>query len=291
MHGRRWRVVRRLVRHDTSAFNWHRIREKRPCLRSGAAGSFTWSPKRIEPRSRAPLPDGGASESSPLASAVFLDDLVGRAIDSRLEAVALREHGLVSVGGAVTLRPLWISSAASVAVSGHQLQDVAAARYLVDKPRGYVCDAVDALGRTHVRNLLPDASLHVRVAAALPSPAAGLVLLSNRADDRRVEQRVRALYSVEIDRCTREQWAKLQDPVRLSDGWASPLKLEDLTESHAVVSLTESRRNQVFRMFGAVGARGRTFRRIGLGGLWSPEPVAADFVWPSEEVDLAFMGR
>ncbi|MBM3501931.1 MAG: rRNA pseudouridine synthase, partial [Armatimonadetes bacterium] len=145
------------------------------------------------------------------------------------------------------------------------------------KPAGYLSSRSDPRGRRTVMALLdPDVARRVYPVGRLDRDATGLLLLT---DDGELAHRlmhpryhVPRAYEVEVEgRPDREALERLTEGLRLEDGMTAPARVKvhrsSLQGSRLKITLREGRKNQVKRMFAAVGHPVRSLRRVAFGSL------------------------
>lgn len=180
---------------------------------------------------------------------------------------------------------------------------------ILHKPAGYVSARRDPQGRRTVLDLLdPDLAKVVVPVGRLDRDATGLLLLTNDGElaYRLTHPRyhVPRAYEVEVEGMPdHATLARLASGVPLDDGVTAParVKVHRRTPSGSRIKITlrEGRKNQVKRMFTAVGHPVRSLRRVSFGplNLGHMQPGAYRELRPAEvaalreAVGLAECGR
>lgn len=186
----------------------------------------------------------------------------------------------MTVDGAVVRHPgaRVDPAVASVAVDGRPIQSAAGRLYiLVHKPPGYVSTRSDPRGRKTVMELLDARQAKaVYPVGRLDRDASGLMLFTNDGElaHRLLHPRyhVPRAYEVEVaGRPGPEALRKLASGVELPDGMTLParVRVHRPRRGGSVVKITlrEGRKNQVKRMFQAIGHPVRSLRRTSFGPL------------------------
>jgi 23S rRNA pseudouridine2605 synthase len=210
-----------------------------------------------------------------------LQKLLARAgVGSRRACADIIAQGRVTVDGAVVRHPgARVDPAlASVAVDGRPITSGGKRLYvLLHKPPGYVSTRSDPHGRKTVMELLDAKQARaVYPVGRLDRDASGLMLLTNDGElaNRLLHPRyhVPRAYEVEVTgRPGPEALRTLAAGVELSDGKTLParVRVHRPRRGGSVVKITlrEGRKNQVKRMFQAVGHPVRSLRRVSFGPL------------------------
>ncbi len=148
---------------------------------------------------------------------------------------------------------------------------------MLHKPAGYLSTRSDPRGRRTVMELLrPDLARFVYPVGRLDRDATGLLLLTNDGElaHRLMHPRyhVPRAYEVEVEgQPAPETLEQLAAGVVLDDGLTAPARLKahrlSRQGSRIKITLREGRKNQVKRMFAAVGHPVRSLRRVSFGSL------------------------
>ncbi len=165
-----------------------------------------------------------------------------------------------------------------VAVDGRPIQPTAERLYiLLHKPPGYVSTRGEPHGRKTVMDLLDERHAKaVYPVGRLDRDASGLMLFTNDGElaNRLLHPRyhVPRAYEVEVaGRPDPQALSKLASGMQLSDGMTLParVRVHRSRRGASVVKITlrEGRKNQVKRMFEAVGHPVRSLRRVSFGPL------------------------
>jgi pseudouridine synthase len=190
------------------------------------------------------------------------------------------KQGRVTVDGAVVEHPgtMVDPARASVTVDGRTIEASAERVYvLLHKPAGYLSTRSDPRGRKTIMDLLdPKLAKTVHPVGRLDRDASGLMLLTNDGDltNRLLHPRyhVPRAYEVEVKGCPDpETLRRLASGIELSDGPTLPARIRVHRSRRGAsvlkITLREGRKNQVKRMFEAVGHPVRSLRRVSFGPL------------------------
>lgn len=146
---------------------------------------------------------------------------------------------------------------------------------LLNKPAGIISTASDEQGRWTVLDILPEKYRHLRLypVGRLDRDSTGLLLLTNDGDltyrltHPRFEQEKEYLVQIE-DRLKPEDRKRLEQGVELADGKTSPGMIKEVQASppfNYSLTIREGKKRQVRRMFGALGYKVITLKRIRMG--------------------------
>jgi pseudouridine synthase len=211
------------------------------------------------------------------------------------------KSGRVTVNGSPVLHPgLKIDPARDrVRLDGRPVQPPAGELHLMlHKPAGYLSTRRDPRGRRTVMDLLePALARLVYPVGRLDRDATGLLLLTNDGElaHRLLHPRyhVPRAYEVECEgQPGREALGGLASGVLLEDGMTAPARVKahrlSPRGSRVKITLREGRKNQVKRMFAAVGHPVRALRRVSFGSLHlgHTEPGACRKLRPAEVAAL-----
>jgi pseudouridine synthase len=199
-------------------------------------------------------------------------------VASRRESERLIAGGRVEVNGRTITTPGTTVDPRrdSVRVDGRRVTDSGRrAVYLVYKPRGYITSASDPEGRPTVLDLLPAGHERLYPVGRLDYQSEGLVLLTNDGDlaQRLTHPRhhVPRTYRVKVKGLVpHAALAALRRGVVLDGRRTLPARITPVSGQHNTwleVVLYEGRRNQIRRMFQAVGHPVLKLRRIAIGAL------------------------
>ena len=149
--------------------------------------------------------------------------------------------------------------------------------YLLNKPKGVVCTNDPREARPRAIDLIADkAKGRIYTVGRLDEDTEGLVILTNDGEfaNRISHPRygVKKTYWVDVrGRVTDEQVARMQQGVRLSEGWGGFERVEvhkRLAERSILrVTLSEGKNREVRRVLAALDLPVRTLRRISIGPL------------------------
>ena len=201
-------------------------------------------------------------------------------VASRRKCAELVKSGRVTVNRSPTLHPgLKIDPMRDqVRLDGRVVEPPSAELHIMlHKPAGYLSTRSDPRGRRTVMELLdPGLARSVYPVGRLDRDATGLLLLSNDGElaHRLTHPRhhVPRAYEVEVEgQPDRQALDQLARGLMLEDGMTAParLKVHRLSRegSRIKITLREGRKNQVKRMFAAVGHPVRSLRRVSFGSL------------------------
>jgi len=212
---------------------------------------------------------------------VRLQVLLARAgVASRREAEEIIAEGRVTVNGrtvsaaGVTVVP----GSDQVLLDGEPVGRPARLRsYLVNKPKGVLCTRSDPEGRPILFDILPpEVAKGLHTAGRLDYDAEGLIILTNDGDltfaVTHPGSHVPKTYLVKIKGVAgREELARLKAGIRLDDGVTLPAEVrreeQGPANSWIRITLREGRKNQVKRMFRAIGHPVLKLVRVGIGAI------------------------
>ncbi len=228
-------------------------------------------PARAGPLREEPGRDGAVRLQKVLAQA---------GVASRREAEELIAGGRVTVNGRPASEPgIRVAPGRDlVLLDGEPLGRPAKIRsYLVYKPAGVLCTRVDPQGRPTLFDVLPEeVGRGLHTAGRLDFDAEGLIILTNDGDltlaVTHPRSHVPKTYLVKIKgQATREELSRLKQGIRLDDGVTLPAEVrregEGPMNSWVRITLREGRKNQVKRMFRAIGHRVIRLIRVGIGSI------------------------
>jgi pseudouridine synthase len=199
-------------------------------------------------------------------------------VASRREAERLIQSGRVAVNGKpVTALGTIIDPARdTVRLDGERVADRGRrVAYLLNKPRGYITSASDPEGRPTVLDLVPAGAARLYPVGRLDYHSEGLVILTNDGDlaQRLTHPRhhVPKTYRVKVrGTVPPAALAALRRGIVLDGRRTLPARVTPVSAQHNAwveIVLYEGRKNQIRRMFEAIGHPVLKLRRIGIGPL------------------------
>jgi 23S rRNA pseudouridine2605 synthase len=199
-------------------------------------------------------------------------------VASRREAEEIIAEGRVSVNGALVTRPgvTVVPGRDTILLDGEPVGRPAKKRsYLVYKPKGVLCTRHDPQGRPTLFDVLPpELGTGLHTAGRLDYDAEGLIILTNDGDltfaVTHPSTHVPKTYLVKLKgQADREQIARLKSGIRLEEGVTQPAEVrregEGPANSWVRITLREGRKNQVKRMFRAIGHPVIKLVRVAIG--------------------------
>lgn len=203
--------------------------------------------------------------------------LAKKNVASRRAAEQMIIDGRVKVNGKVALLGDKADGETDViSVDGVKLQaDVPHEYILLYKPAGYITSVTDPRGRRTIMDLLPKGNRLYPV-GRLDYATSGLLLVTNDGDLTNALLHPRGEVNKTYDcavlgNVTKEQIAKLERGIMLSDGITSPAKarIKKVYEEKTIINITihEGRNRQVRRMMNAVGLEVFWLARVGFANL------------------------
>ncbi len=203
--------------------------------------------------------------------------LAKKNVASRRAAEQMIIDGRVKVNGKVALLGDKADGETDViCVDGVQLKaDVPHEYILLYKPAGYITSVTDPRGRRTIMDLLPKGNRLYPV-GRLDYATSGLLLVTNDGDLTNALLHPRGEVNKTYDcavlgNVTKEQIAKLERGIMLSDGITSPAKarIKKVYEEKTIINITihEGRNRQVRRMMNAVGLEVFWLARVGFANL------------------------
>ena len=208
---------------------------------------------------------------------------------SRAEVARLAARGRVMLDGAalrdagrrIALAP---DLTARLTVEGAPLDPLPGVVVMLHKPVGLTCSHRDDGPLVH--DLLPDRwrrrSPAISSVGRLDKDTSGLLLLTDDGDllhriispKRHVPKTYRATLARPLDGTEAAAFAAGTLMLKGETAPLAPATLEPLTQTQALLTITEGRYHQVRRMFAAVGNHVTALHRERLGGLTLPEDLA-----------------
>lgn len=182
-------------------------------------------------------------------------------------------------------------------IDGTALDPLAGLVILMNKPLGMTCSRKDH--GPLVYDILPERRRRrepvISTVGRLDKQTSGLLLLTDDGDLlHRVispRHRVRKTYRARLARPLRgtegDLFASGQLMLEGEDKPLAPAKLDVISETEALLTITEGRYHQVRRMFAATGNHVEALRRERLGGLPLPDGVASGQWMPLREEKVA----
>ena len=208
---------------------------------------------------------------------------------SRNEIARLAKVGGVTLDGAdltdATKRiPVTPDLPTRMEIDGEPLDPVAGMVILLNKPLGMTCSHKE--DGALVYDILPDRWRRrdpaLSTIGRLDKQTSGLLLLTDDGDllhrvispKRHVKKVYRAKLARPLNGTEGDLFASGQMMLEGEDKPLSPAQLEVISETEALLSVTEGRYHQVRRMFAAVGNHVEELHRERLGGLALPDDLA-----------------
>lgn len=149
--------------------------------------------------------------------------------------------------------------------------------YILYKPKGYICERQDKYGRTAISLIPQSEHRNLFTVGRLDVNTTGLVIVTNDGSltdlvlrpDRKKKKVYLASLKTPIGR---EELEMIRRGVILDDGYKSrPVRqikfIDEKQEAMVKLTLTEGKKNQVKRMFKAVGSEVKNLKRIEIEGL------------------------
>lgn len=209
---------------------------------------------------------------------------------SRKDMARMARAGGITLDGAdlldVTRRiPLTPDLPSRMQINGTALDPLPGMVILMNKPLGMTCSH-----KEHgplVYDILPERWRRrdppISTVGGLDKQTSGLLLLTDDGDllHRVISPRrhVRKIYRARLARPLRgtegDLFASGQLMLEGEDKPLAPAELEVISETDALLTITEGRYHQVRRMFAATGNHVQDLHRECLGGLWLPENLAS----------------
>ena len=207
---------------------------------------------------------------------------------SRTEIARIARAGKVMLDGAalrdVTARiPVTPDLSARMMVQGEALDPVAGMVVLMNKPLGVTCSHKDEGALIH--DLLPPRwrrrNPPLSTVGRLDRQTTGLLLLTDDGDllhriispRHHVDKIYRVTLARPLDGTEAEHFASGRFMLQGEDKPLAPAFLDVLTETEALIRITEGRYHQVRRMFAAAGNHVVELHRESLGGLSLPDDL------------------
>jgi 23S rRNA pseudouridine2605 synthase len=220
---------------------------------------------------------------------------------SRRECETFIEQGRVTVNGRVVTKlgtkvnPL----ADRVTLDGEPVRPQDHVYYLLHKPSGVICTNSDERGRMRAVDVIRDEAHRVYTVGRLDADSTGLILVTNDGAIANIvchpRYRIEKTYQVVVrGEVSREQLAKIEAGVWLSEGKASPARVRPVArnpkrnETLLEITLFEGRNREVRRVFARVGLPVRRLVRTRVGPLELGALPVGHFVRLNPS-DLAFV--
>ncbi|WP_341211808.1 pseudouridine synthase [uncultured Limimaricola sp.] len=224
---------------------------------------------------------------------------------SRSEIARMAKRGGITLDAAnlrdVTKRvPITPDLSARVEIDGEALDPVAGIVILMNKPLGMTCSHKE--DGSLVYDILPERwnrrAPAISTIGRLDKQTSGLLLLTDDggllhriiSPKRHVTKIYRAKLARPLDGTEGDLFASGQVMLEGEDRPLAPAELQVVSETEALLSVTEGRYHQVRRMFAATGNRVEKLHRERIGGLSLPDDMAPG-EWKllcEEEVALIF---
>ncbi len=224
---------------------------------------------------------------------------------SRNEMARMAKAGEITLDAAVLLDvtkriPVTSDLPTRVEIDGEALDPVAGMVILLNKPFGMTCSHKE--DGALVYDLLPERwkrrNPAISTIGRLDKQTSGLLLLTDDGDllhrvispKRHVKKTYRAKLSRPLDGTEGDLFASGQLMLEGEDKPLAPAELEVISQTEALLSVTEGRYHQVRRMFAATGNHVEKLHRERLGGLSLPDGMAPG-QWKllsEEEIALIF---
>ena len=199
---------------------------------------------------------------------------------SRRECETFIEQGRVSVNGKVVSKlGVKVDPAKdTILLDGEKVKAEEKVYYLLNKPTGVICTSHDERGRPRAIDLVKDPTHRIYTVGRLDSESTGIILLTNDGEISNLvchpRYRIEKTYQVVVrGEVNREQLAKVEAGVWLSEGKASPARVRPVArnprrnETMLEITLFEGRNREVRRVFARVGLPVRRLVRARLGPL------------------------
>jgi 16S rRNA pseudouridine516 synthase len=224
---------------------------------------------------------------------------------SRAQMAQMAKAGGITLDGTklrdVTKRiPVTSDLPTRMTVGGEALDPVAGLVILLNKPLGMTCSHKEE--GLLVYDILPDRWKRrdpaISTIGRLDKQTSGLLLMTDDGDllhrvispKRHVKKTYRARLARPLDGSEGALFASGRMMLEGEDKPLAPAELDVVSETEALLSVTEGRYHQVRRMFAATGNHVEDLHREGLGGLSLPEDLAPG-QWKllsTEEIALIF---
>ena len=224
---------------------------------------------------------------------------------SRTQMAQMAKAGGITLDGTklrdVTKRiPVTSDLPTRMTVGGEALDPVAGLVILLNKPLGMTCSHKEE--GLLVYDILPDRWKRrdpaISTIGRLDKQTSGLLLMTDDGDllhrvispKRHVKKTYRARLARPLDGSEGALFASGRMMLEGEDKPLAPAELDVVSETEALLSVTEGRYHQVRRMFAATGNHVEDLHREGLGGLSLPEDLAPG-QWKllsTEEIALIF---
>lgn len=196
---------------------------------------------------------------------------------SRRQAETLIRQGLVKVNGQVaSLGDRADAARDAVSVRGRLLKSASGPIYLkFNKPRGYVCTNRNFPGEKNIFSLL-NRGERLFVAGRLDKDSRGLLLITNDGEltqrlthpsfqhDKVYEVRLREKF---VDAATVIKRFRQGVEIGEGDGIVKAKEVKYLQNHLFIITLSEGKKRQIRRMFGALNLAVTDLRRVELSGL------------------------
>ncbi|HET9845327.1 MAG TPA: pseudouridine synthase [Nitrospira sp.] len=215
--------------------------------------------------------------------------IAGTGLASRRKAEGLIAAGRVMVNGKIVteLGTRVNPERDHVKVDGKHLSAAQPFVYLMlNKPKNVVSTLDDPGGRTTVKDYLRGVSVRVFPVGRLDFDSEGLMLLTNNGDLAQAllhpRYHVPKTYLIKVKGVlTDEDFAQLEQGVRLEDGMTSPAQVKKVRKVEAnswlEITIREGRKHQVKRMLESVGHPVIKLMRIRMGPLSLGHLAPGDF--------------
>jgi 16S rRNA pseudouridine516 synthase len=224
---------------------------------------------------------------------------------SRTQMAQMAKAGAITLDGTklrdVTKRiPVTSDLPTRMTVAGEALDPVQGLVILLNKPLGMTCSHKEE--GLLVYDILPDRWKRrdpaISTIGRLDKQTSGLLLMTDDGDllhrvispKRHVKKTYRARLARPLDGSEGALFASGRMMLEGEDKPLAPAELDVVSETEALLSVTEGRYHQVRRMFAATGNHVEDLHREGLGGLSLPEDLAPG-QWKllsTEEIALIF---
>jgi 16S rRNA pseudouridine516 synthase len=196
-------------------------------------------------------------------------------VGTKKEIHSMINDGRICVNGvAVNTGAIYIYNDDIITLDGNVIQPMSSVTIIMNKPKGYVCVS-GASPYPSVFSLLAgeyaDAALFA--IGRLDADTEGLLLMTNSGElsekISRPESEITKVYHATFDRpLPQNAESILSSGVTLKGGSiCRPAILTRLSDTSALISVTEGKYHEVKRLIRACGARVATLKRISIGGL------------------------
>ncbi|MGM0502066.1 MAG: pseudouridine synthase [Bacillota bacterium] len=198
-------------------------------------------------------------------------------VDSRRKCEKIIKEGRVKVNGKVVteLGTKVNPQQDKIVVDGQEIEKERLVYILLNKPAGFITTVDDPKGRRTVLDLI-NVKQRVYPVGRLDLDTEGLLLLTNDGDVSYAlthpSHQVTKKYIATVEGVPNQNKLKsLERGIKLNDGWTAPAETERIMDfnkkSIISIKIHEGKKNQVKRMFKAVGNPVTELKRIKVGPL------------------------